>query len=132
MNETQSKAVLDLLVEEGKVKEKDLFDALERCPTEEMKRCTDVIHNLMCKKDHGSEDVEPECEYWSEDQLDACWNRDEHLTWLKKTREVMTELGFDNESELKNAVAAVHASIGKAEKIKGAVDLLSFVLSHIT
>ena len=132
MDEAQSKAVLDLLVEEGKVSEDDLFEALERCPTEEMKRCTDVIHNLLCKENHGSEDEDPECEYWNEDQMDACWNREDHISWLKKTRKLMDELNIASESKLNAAVAAARAAIEKAEKTDHGVDLLSLILSHMS
>ncbi len=124
MNPEQASTVLDMLVAEGKV-EQEVVDALaKKCPTSEMKRCADILHKLLCKNDHNA----GACEYYEEDQLEGCWAREDHARWLDESITVMEKLELTTEGELKNAVAAVNAAIGKAGQTSGAVELLLLTL----
>jgi len=127
----QTKAALALLIEDEKLSAEDLAEAVKRCPTAEVKRMVDIVHNSMCKDQHDSEQegVKPECEYHQEDQEPNCWNQYEHQKWLDKTTELLGEIDVANEKELLNAFQTVNTTLTKLSQIKGARKLLELLLA---
>ena len=100
INQDNAEAILKQLVEDNKLTEEDLKKALFKSPSESTKRSVDIIHTLLCAKQHSSR----ECSYYQEEELDYCWTSIDHQLWLGRTLILADELGLKDEKDLKHAV----------------------------
>lgn len=123
----QLKAALELLVEEQSISEDIVKEAIKRCPTPELKRCTDVVHGLLCKLDHDTE-----CMYYSEEQKDQAWTRADHQEWLGRTQQIMAEAKLSNEKALRNAIAQVNGVVQRLGTVPGGLEMLGIITEAIS
>lgn len=122
----QAKAVLDLLLGEDVLDEDTLEDAVKRCPTPELKRCTDILHALLCKDDHDTV-----CMYYQEEQKDQCWAATYHQDWLERTRDIMEETHLPDEKQLRNAIAQVRGVLQRLATVQGGLEMLGVMVKAI-
>jgi len=75
MNERE---ILDQLVAEEKITEKDITEIEDRILTEEKTIIIDSLHARSCKLNH---DI-GECRWYEEEQLRQTWARPYHSAWV--------------------------------------------------
>lgn len=95
------KSLLNYLVESGAISEDMIKKAMKGAVPTEMKRMTDMIHQLLCKQNHHPDISIYACHYYEEEILKTGWEEKEHEYWLNITSEVMEELQLTNEEQLR-------------------------------
>lgn len=99
-----ARSVLETLIKEGRLLPVDLELALRQAVPNELKRMTDMVHQLLCKRDHV-EELAVRCRYYEEDQLDSAWVEDAHVYWLDRTIHLLREIDIPSENQLKAAIS---------------------------
>lgn len=108
-------AILEELVNEGIIQKEKVTSFLQRNPSNDMKRATDLIHRTLCQEVHsGDEDY---CQYDLEEVHDTCWNAAYHQLWLRKTFNLMQELEVSNEDELLKVFETASVAVARLTTI---------------
>lgn len=90
-----AKQILKNLYSQDVICSADVREAICNEPTAEVKRLTDIIHGVLCAKQHD----DTNCPYYDEEANLYCWKQPQHKDWLEKTIVLMDELKISSEGE---------------------------------
>lgn len=99
------RSLLNYLVDSEMISEELIKKALKGAVPTEMKRMTDIIHQLLCTADHEREEGLHICRYYQEELLTEGWTQNDHQYWLNRTTEIMEELQLTNEDQLRRELS---------------------------
>lgn len=104
LSKDQMEVILSKLFQQKTIDKEFIAGTLVANPTNEMKRCTDAMHSLLCKTEHH-ESKDKTCQYYEEEGLNDCWIKAGHTHWLKNTIDFMKKNEIDDESMLRNTIS---------------------------
>ena len=101
-------ATIQRLVEEGKLKETDMAEALARTePPSTTKRVVEHVHTIFCKLPHDPTEV-GYCEFITERGTEGEWTRPAHAKWTGRVRELFAKHG---EVEFREALVTASSTL---------------------
>jgi hypothetical protein len=100
-----AKQILLNLIANKKVQLEEVESCLTANPNAELKRMTDLIHQLFCQVSHEDGACDYYCDYYKEEDTENIWKRDHHVGWLSITLEFMEKYNINTESALLNYIA---------------------------
>lgn len=118
------RSLLNYLVDSKMISEELIKKALKGAVPTEMKRMTDIIHQLLCKQTHDIKMPADDflalmpCRYYEEELCTECWAQEEHEYWLNITTEIMEKLQLTNEDQLRRELTLAKAMNTKLHDFK--------------
>jgi len=116
--------ILEQLITEGKISKEDVVRIEDSIITPEKERVIDLFHNIICEKNHDSE----ECLWYVECQAKDTWKELHHAKWTRLISDKLRFLNIDF-LEAEKLALQFHRMVSHTGEKAAVKELILFLLS---